>query len=732
MALPPFPPILAAVNRKERRSAARKPAGTAEVLAGPPARASLPDARRLVAQALPLHQMGRLAEAEALYRQAQALDPEEPDAIHFLGLIAHQRGEHERAIELLEKAIAIDGRVASYHSNLGEAYRALGRLEQAVESHRKALALRPDLTAARFGLGTALLDRKDYAGAAAELALVLERDAGDADARLNLGISLLELGRGKEAIAHFEEVLKAKPDWAEALLNLGMALRVEGDLRRAYLTLARAIELAPALAEAHYQIGLALAGLERHEQAAQALYEAARLDPLMANAQLKLGDVLRLLHRREDAIVAYERARELEPARAEAPIGIGLAHLEGGDFEEARRWLASALALAPDSADAHFEMGHAYQLQGRFEEAVGWHEKAIRLEPGHAAAHFYLAKDGKAGSSEVRRRELERVLALSTLTAEQRISLNFALAKVEEDLGDYDSAFRAYAAGNELRKSRLPYRPEDFTAHVDRLIEVFSPGLFAEKAGLGSASELPVYIVGMPRSGTTLVEQILASHPQVFGAGELDYMRQIASALPQRLGGESYPECVRRLDRARAEAIASEHLRRLASAAPEAARITDKLPNNFARLGLIALLFPRARLIHCVRDALDTCLSCYCQEFAHGQPFAADLDHLGRYYRDYERLMRHWRSVLPSPILDVPYEALVADQEGWSRKLVDFLGLAWDERCLAFYEKERLVRTASFWQVRQPIYATSIGRWRHFARHLGPLFSALGIEPPAT
>lgn len=720
------------MNRKERRSG-DKGAARGSTSRAPAAARPIPaalNARTLVAQAVQLHQLGRLAEAEGLYRQALALDRNEPDAIQFLGLIAHQRGEHDRAIELLQRAIAIDGGVASYHSNLGEAYRALGRLDDAVESHKRALALRPDLAAARFGLGTALLDLKDYAGSAKELAAALALDPKDADAHLNLGIALLELGRGAEAIAHYEAAIKLRPDSAEAHLNLGIALRVEGRFRGALAALGRALELAPAIAEAHYQAGLTLMGLDRFDQAALALAEAARLAPEMGNAHLKLGDVLRLLHRRDEAITAYARARELEPARPDALIGIGRAHLEGGNFEEARRWFAAAVVLAPDSADAHFEMGHSFQLQGRFAEAVGWHEKAIQLEPDHAAAHFYLAKDGKAGSSIERRREIERVLALPTLAEEQRISLNFALAKVAEDLGDYDAAFLAYRAGNDLRKAKLSFRPEDFTAHVDRLIEVFSAELFAAKAGLGNPVPLPVYIVGMPRSGTTLVEQILASHPEVFGAGELDYMRQIAYALPKQLGGEAFPECVRRLAAPNAKAITEEHLAHLSALAPQAARITDKLPSNFARLGLIALLFPRAQLIHCMRDPLDTCLSCYCQEFAHGQPFASDLGHLGRYYRDYERLMAHWRKVLPSPVLEVPYEALVADQEAWSRKLVDFLGLPWDERCLAFYKKERLVRTASFWQVRQPIYATSVGRWRHYARHLGPLFAALGIAPP--
>ena len=278
----------------------------------------------------------------------------------------------------------------------------------------------------------------------------------------------------------------------------------------------------------------------------------------------------------------------------------------------------------------------------------------------------------------------------------------------------------------------MPFRPEDFTAYVDRVIATFTPELLAEKVEFGNPSELPVFIVGMPRSGTSLVEQIAASHPDVYGAGELDDMRRIAVALSARLGtSETYPEVVRRLDPITTRAIAEEHLAQLRTHSAAAARITDKLPINFHRLGLAAILFPRARLIHCMRDPLDTCVSCYFQEFAHGQPFAYDLGYLGRFYRDYERLMAHWHRVLPGKILDIPYEALIADQEGWSRKLIDFLGLPWDDRCLAFYKKERLVRTASFWQVRQPIYASSVGRWRHYAKHLRPLFEGLEMAPPA-
>jgi len=213
-------------------------------------------------------------------------------------------------------------------------------------------------------------------------------------------------------------------------------------------------------------------------------------------------------------------------------------------------------------------------------------------------------------------------------------------------------------------------------------------------------------------------------------------MRQITQALPERLapdsvgGQQTFPECAAKIDTALAERIAEEHLQHLREHSAAALRITDKTPSNFLRLGLIALLFPKARAIHCQRDPLDTCLSCYFLRFGQGQAFAYDLADLGRYYRDYARLMEHWRRVLPSPLLEVPYEALVADQEGWSRRLIAFLGLDWDDRCLAFYRSERQVKTASVWQVRQPVYASSIGRWRRYSKHLGPLFAALGIEPP--
>jgi hypothetical protein len=251
----------------------------------------------------------------------------------------------------------------------------------------------------------------------------------------------------------------------------------------------------------------------------------------------------------------------------------------------------------------------------------------------------------------------------------------------------------------------------------------FTPAFFAERRGVfGSPSDVPVFIVGMQRSGTTLTEQIAASHPQVYGAGELEHIRRIAGMI--KIGR---PEStVRQLTSADSLALAGDYLRKVREIGGDALRIVDKMPHNFQYLGLIAILFPKARIIHCTRDPMDNCVSCFTQSFTGHHGYNTDLRQLGLYYREYRRLMDHWRRVLPIPMLEIDYEEMVADQETQSRRLIDFLGLDWDPACLNFHETDRSVQTASRWQVRQPIYKTSVKRWKDYEKHLGPLKKALG------
>jgi tetratricopeptide (TPR) repeat protein len=700
---------------------------------GPPPRSGpvAPGPSLLVVEAAVLCERGRLEEAEALMRGVLSLAPRDHAALHMLGLIAYQKGDRPGAIDRYRQAIAINGRVAAYHGNLGNAYLETDRPAEAARCFRRVLALEPGAALAHFGLGLALIGQKTYGSAAKELEAAAKTRPNHADTHLNLGIALTELRRTDEAIAHCRRAVALNPGYAGNHLNLGIALRIKGEMPSAFTSISRAIELDPTLPEAQYQLGITLRVLGRTAEAIGALRRALALRPDMAEAIGQIGWVLYDQGLLDEAIGWYERALAINPRSAALHHGIGWVLLFQGHLEEARAAFAKALELDPGNSENYVAIGRIYESQGRFEEAIAWQEKAIARQPDNAEAHYNLAMMRSSAHRKSRTRELERALALGSLTREQCVVSYFALGKLYDEDGDYDGAFRCFKAGNDLREEQHPYAIEEYATYVDQQIAGFSPELFAQKGLIGSESERPVFVVGLPRSGTTLVEQILASHPQVHGHGELDHFRLLVQSLPERLSSsQPYPECVAALDTVTAGHLAREYLARLERDAAESVRSVDKMPNNFLRLGLIALLFPRARLIHCTRDPLDTCLSCYFHDFGPRIAFSCDLQQLAGYYCGYRRLMAHWHATLPIPILDVPYEALIGDQEQWSRKLIDFVGLPWDARCLAFYETERPVFTSSAWQVRQPIYTSSVGRWRHYAKHLRPLFSGLGIEPP--
>ena len=314
-----------------------------------------------------------------------------------------------------------------------------------------------------------------------------------------------------------------------------------------------------------------------------------------------------------------------------------------------------------------------------------------------------------------------------SLTDADAARLLFSLGKAHEDTGDNDAAFDCIERGNRLKRGAIDFDIADETDIVERITRSFDDAFLARADGLGDGAELPVFIVGMPRSGTTLVERILASHPAVHGGGELDEIMRLADGLPRRLSStHRYPECAAEIDGAMWRELGESYVAALRALAPDAARVTDKMPLNHRHLGLIHAMLPAARIIHCRRDPMDTCFSCYKTLFTSGQPFAYDLTELGLYYRLYERMMGHWRAVLPGRICELRYEDVVADLEGAARRLVAHCGLDWDDRCLDFDKTERPVLTASAAQVRRPIYSSSVERWRLFERHLGALQHALG------
>lgn len=682
----------------------------------------------LLVQAEAACQSGQLEPAEALARAVLALTPRNHAALHLLGLIRNKRGDHPGAIEQYRQAIALNGRIAAYHGNLGNAYLEAHTPQprEAARCFQRALALAPGSVLARFGLGLALMGQKDYPAALRELEAAARVRPDHADTHLNLGIALTEMGRLEEAIDHCRRAIALNPGFGQNHLKLGIALGAQGEWPAAQTHLLRAIELDPQLIEAYQQLAVTYRALGREGDAMKALGRALALRPDRPEALCRLGGIQSELRRYDAAIECYERALALEPQSAAAYRGIGRVRFSQGRLEEARTALHQALQLEPDNAENYAAMGRSYQTEGRFEEAIAWQQQAIARQPDNAEAHYTLAMMRGTADRKARIGELQRTLAGTSLNPNQCAGLNFSLGKLYDEDGEYDAAFRCFKTGNDLRKERQRYSIEEQAVFVDQQIAAFNRESFAAPGRIGRESERPVFVVGMMRSGTTLVEQILASHPQIQGHGELEEIRRLAHSLPERLGDRRpYPECLAALELETAQALAAEHLARLEQDANGALRSVDKMPNNFNYLGLIALLFPRARVIHCVRDPRDTCLSCYFQDFGIRNTFTCDLAQLGHYYRLYRRLMAHWQAVVPNPILEVPYEALIADQEAWSRKLIDFVGLPWDARCLDYYKTDRPVLTSSFWQVRQPIYTSSIGRWRHYERHLGPLLKSL-------
>ena len=470
-------------------------------------------------------------------------------------------------------------------------------------------------------------------------------------------------------------------------------------------------------------------------QQAESLYrQVLRADPRQADALNLLGVIANQTGKPEIGIDLIRQAIAIQPSEAEFHHNLAAAHKAVGEVAAAIAEHRLALRLKPDHVGAHVYLSDALMEQGDLAEALEHSREALRLQPDSALAYCTLGELAGFGQGAFTDADIERMQAL-VLSGRQSPHdaslLYFTLGAHWEKKQAHDEAFRCYAQANALKREvyhqkNKAFDPRQHRQLIDNLIAVFTPEFFERTRRFGSDSEIPLFVVGMVRSGTSLVEQILASHPLAFGVGELKDIDQIAGALPARLNvAASYPACLAHLDPASAKTMAYRYLQRLAHLTGEAIRVIDKMPHNYLHLGLIAVLFPRTRIIHCRRDPMDVCASAYFQNFKW-LPYASSMEEIGFYHRQYERLMAHWRQVLPVPMQDVVYEEMVADQEAVSRKLVAFCGLDWDERCLQFHKSARVVQTASKLQVRQPIYTRSVARWQRFEAHLQPLKDALG------
>ena len=660
---------------------------------------------------------------QALTRAA-ALLPDDAEAHGNLANALLGLGRLDGAVTSYRRTLALNPSYAAACNNLGNALRGLGLLDEAVASYRRALELEPGFVEAHSNLGNALRSLGQLDQAVASYRRALEIKPHYAEACNNLGNALLDLGRLEQAQATYARAVQIKPDFAEAHSNLGNALRRLGRLEQAVASYRRAIDLHPEFAGAHSNLGDGLRELGQSDAAAASCRRAIELNPGLPGAHNSLGNALLDLGRLDEAAAAYRRALELNRAFVEAYVNLGLVLRQLGRAAEAEASCRTALEFKPDAGQAVVVLAELRADGGHFAEAEKLFKRAVAIDPELAEGWAGIAHLRKMTLDDAMWAEQAQRIAQHGPAPRQEAYLRFALGKYFDDVKQFEQAFFNYRRANELVKLHGPkYDRQQLTDAVDLIIHSSHDRTWAGRTGRDtSASARPVFIVGMPRSATSLAEQILASHPAIFGAGELTFWSAASAAMYQSaaLTGGAIGSLIGKL--------ADDYLRLLEDLSADAMRVVDKMPANFLCLGLIHAALPNARIIHMRRNPVDTCLSIYFQQFRTAHAYANDLEDLAHYYGEYLRLMRHWRGVLPeSAMLEVRYEDLVGDQHAWSRKMVEFIGLPWDPRCIDFHRTHRRVSTASKWQVRQAMSKSSIDRWRNYEKFAGPLLNLMDL-----
>lgn len=661
----------------------------------PDNQASLEDVPRAELERLiRLMDAGRYAELEEGAQELLGVRPQAGFVWQLLGIALSQQGKD--ALKVLATAAQLLPNDAVAHFNLGNALGRCGRLAEAAASYGRALAVQPLF----------------------------------AEALNSLGALQVELGRPDEAAVHCRRALQVRPDFADAHQTLGKALFQLGQPSEAVHSCRRAVQLKPDAEETHNSLGILLLKLARFEDAIASFRRALQISPEFVEAHANLANALRSIGRLDEAVASYERALRIEPHFVSAHTELATALRLQGRAAESEASCARALELNPDSAATLAVLAELRADHGRFTEAEALFQRAVSIDPESQDAWAGLARVRRMTPADGAWLEAAQHLADRGLPPQREVPLRYAIGKFFDDIEDFDRAFAHYRRANELARQCGPgHDRAQLTRTMDLIIRSHDRQWLARNSSAVVPSTRPVFIVGMLRAGTSLAEQILASHPAIFGAGELTFWSaELAAAICAATAVNAQQIQV---SEARLAGLGNDYLERLQRLSADAARVVDKFPTNFLCLGLIHAVLPQARIIHLRRNPVDTCLSIYFQHFEVANTYANDLADLAHYYGEYRRLMQHWRAVLPaSVLLEVPYEGLVQDPEGWTRKMLQFIDLPWNARCLDFHRTARTVVTASKWQVRQKIHTASVERWRHYQKFLGPLLPLLQSNSP--
>ena len=610
--------------------------------------------------------------------------------LHGVALLSCRKPREAEA--QLQRAVTLAPRFARARENLGHALMMLGRQDAAVEHLQHAAQLEPQSESVRLKLAHALATM----GKGEEADVVYEEAFGLAPDRRQLAEAGEHLrdGRLSECKQICDELLAANPDEVNALRLMAKVAGAEGRWPRAERILRRVLTLTPDFHDARLDLASALKQQDRLDEAVACTSDTIARTPNSPYAHYLHASMLAICARSDEALAAYRRAIELRAYHPAAYVG----------------------------------MGHLLKTVGRTDEGIAAYRMAIEQRPNFGEVYWSLANLKTFRFTETEVAEMERRLSEEPLDEDARVHFLFTLGKAYEDRKDFDRSFAYYAEGAATQRLRIAYDPVETEVIHERIRDVFTADFLAERAGQGCDDPAPIFIVGLPRSGSTLIEQILASHSMVEGTAELPDVGRAISSLATLHRGEVYPEVACRLDTAGWRELGQAYLDRTQRHRHGLPYFTDKMPNNFAAIGLIRLMLPNAKIIDARRHPLDSCFGSFKQHFAVGQTFSYDLEDLGEFYLEYRRMMRHWQQVLPGQVLEVRYEDVIDDQEAQTRRLLAHCGLPWEDACLRFYDTERAVRTASSEQVRQPIYTSSVNHWRNFRSQLAPLIEILGDE----
>jgi tetratricopeptide (TPR) repeat protein len=539
-------------------------------------------------------------------------------------------------------------------------------------------------------------------------------------ALLELALQALRAGRPADAIAPLRQAALLRPQEAMIHHDLGLACLETGLVKESVQAFRRAVASDPSSTDAHFHLGISLERLGDVGAALVAYHRATELKPTLTEAWYRAGALVHTLGHRDEAIACFERAAESGPKTRFGRLGAARALLTAGRDRQGERALRACVAADPANPLAHDLLGNLLAEAGHFEEASACFSRAIALAPLLAGSYYDLVRCRRINPADAALvAQMESALGTPGLDVEPRIRIHLALGKAADDLGEYERAMRHFDAADGVRRTSAAFPAEQFDREVTRLIEQTTPDLVARAPRLGNPDPTPVLIVGMPRSGTTLVEQIISSHPEVRAGGELNFWPKCGARYQEAGAAGNESTFLRK--------VAYDYLRLLKDIGPKAIRVTDKNPFNFLWAGLIHLALPRATIIHCRRDAIDTALSIHQTLFHPSLAFPTGGEKLVAYFRSYQRLTDHWRRLLPlKRFVEVDYEELTRDPDPVIRGLIAACGLRWHDACLRPDRNPQSVKTASRWQTRQPIYKGSVGRWRHYEPHLGSLRQLVG------